>query len=108
MPIASNPAFAVFALTAAVLSVKLWLLWAATGSARAKTKTTPNAEDASTVAKGAKLVSEDPEAVARAMRVYYNAAANEVPFMILAGVYALLGAPANVMWILCGVFMGAR
>jgi prostaglandin-E synthase 1 len=75
---------------------------------RARTKTTPNVEDASTVAKGAKLAEEEPAAVARSMRVYKNAAANILPFLILGFVYVVLGAPANIAWILFGVFTAAR
>jgi uncharacterized membrane protein YecN with MAPEG domain len=106
--LASNPAFIAYAITATVLCLHLMILWGLTGAVRARTKTTPNVEDTATVAQGAKLVEEDPAAVARAMRVYANAAANILPFLILGFVYVVLGAPANVAWIIFGVFVGAR
>jgi uncharacterized MAPEG superfamily protein len=108
--LASNPSFIAYAITSTILCLELMILWALTGAARAKTKTTPNAEDASkAAAAGAtKLASEDPESVARAMRVYKNAAANILPFLVLAFIYVALGAPANVAWILFGIFTGAR
>jgi microsomal prostaglandin-E synthase 1 len=107
-PLASNPSFVAYAITATILCLHLMILWALTGAVRAKTKTTPNAEDASTVAKGAKYLDEEPAAVSRSMRVYRNAAANILPFLILGFLYVVLGAPANVAWILFGVFTAAR
>ncbi|HVX95958.1 MAG TPA: MAPEG family protein [Polyangia bacterium] len=105
---AADPAFIAYSLTASALALKLWLLWAATGAVRAKSKTTPNLEDTTTVSRGAALATQDPEGVARAMRVYNNAAANELPFLVLGLVYVLLGAPANIAWILFGTFVAAR
>jgi uncharacterized MAPEG superfamily protein len=106
--LASTPAFVAYAFTTAALSLLLLLLWARTGAKRASTKTTPNVEDTSTVAKGAKLATEDPEAVARAMRVYQNASANVFPFLALGLVWVLLGAAAQTAWILFGIFVLAR
>lgn len=42
------------------------------------------------------------------MRVHRNAVAVVVPFLFLALVYVLLGAPARDAWVLLGVFAAAR
>jgi uncharacterized MAPEG superfamily protein len=103
--LSQNPALGTFALTAAALSVLLLVLWALTGVARGKSKLTPNAEDA----KGATaLKAEDPEGVTRSMRVYMNALANIVPFLITAFAWVMLGADAGTARIIFGVFVGAR
>jgi microsomal prostaglandin-E synthase 1 len=102
------PAFVPYALTATLLCLNLLVLWNLSGAARGKSKTTPNAEDTGTVAKGARLTPEDPESVARMLRVYNNAEANIVPFLILGLIYVLLGAPSGVAWILFGGFAVAR
>ena len=46
--------------------------------------------------------------LARAMRIHRNATATVVPFLFLALIYVLLGAPANVAWGLFGTFTVAR
>jgi uncharacterized MAPEG superfamily protein len=104
--LASNPSFAVFGITAVALSVLLVLLWSFTGFVRMSTRTTPNEED--TVVLKAKVTDEQPASVDRMMRVYQNAAANIPPFLILAFVYVLLGAPVRMCWILFGSYFGAR
>ena len=107
-PIAAQPAFVAYALSLMVLSLNLLLLWAYSGSVRAKTKTTPNREDASTVAKGSKLVDSEPPEVARVLRAHKNAMANIVPFAILGLVYVLAGGSATVALAVFGVFTVAR
>ncbi len=80
-----NPAFVPFAITAVVLGLQMVLLDAYSGVHRAKSRTTPNREDASTVAKGAELVPQDPDGVARVMRAHRNLLANATPFLHLVG-----------------------
>jgi glutathione S-transferase len=107
-PLAVFPGFAAYSLTAVALVLNLALLWYASGGARALSKTTPNEEDAKTFGKGISVTTEDPPAVARAMRSYRNALSAIVPFLFLALVYVLVGAPARTAWITFGVFTGAR
>src|ERR1700729_1853502 len=87
--LAASPAFLAYALSMVVLSLNLLVLWAYSGSVRGKTKTTPNAEDAGSILRGAKVVDESPPEVARVLRAHANAMANIVPFAILALVYVL-------------------
>ena len=108
MDLFHTPAFATYALFASALSVLLIGIDGLGGGVRAGTKTTPNAEDASTVAKGAELVPLDPEKVARVMRAHRNALANIVPFLIVMLLYVALGATAQWVMILCGVFTALR
>jgi microsomal prostaglandin-E synthase 1 len=103
-----NPAFAIYGLTAAVLCLNLLGLWGYSGVVRTGTKTTPNTEDAVTVAKGAEVVKADPDAVARVLRAHTNAFVNIVPFLALGLLYVLLGASATMAWILFGGFALTR
>ncbi len=103
-----NPAFVPFAITAVVLGLQMVLLDAYSGVHRAKSRTTPNREDASTVAKGAELVPQDPDGVARVMRAHRNLLANATPFLILSFVWVLLGASPSVAIPVFAVFVGAR
>jgi prostaglandin-E synthase 1 len=104
----ANPAFVAYALSLVVLSLNLLVLWGYSGAVRGKTKTTPNEEDASTVAKGSQVVELDPPEVARVLRAHKNAMANIVPFAILGLVYVLAGGSATVAWVVFGVFTAAR
>jgi prostaglandin-E synthase 1 len=106
--LAQNPAFVAYAVALIVLSLNMLVLWAYSGGVRGKTKTTPNAEDASTVAKGAALVDVDPAAVARVLRAHSNAMANIVPFAVLGLVYVLAGGSGSSAVVLFGVFTLAR
>lgn len=108
MDLFHTPAFGTFALFAAALSVMLLVIDAVGGGVRAGTKTTPNQEDASTVARGAKLAPQDPEQVARVMRAHRNALANIVPFLIVMLLYVAVGATAKWVLALCGVFTAMR
>ncbi len=108
MDLFHSPAFGTFALFAAALSVLLLLIDALGGGVRAGTKTTPNAEDARSVARGAALTPQDPEQVARVMRAHRNALANIVPFLIVMLLYVAVGASAKWVLALCGVFTAMR
>jgi uncharacterized membrane protein YecN with MAPEG domain len=101
-------AFALYALFAVALSARLLVIDASSGAVRSRSKTTPNREDAGTVAKGAAVVDADPDEVARVMRAHRNAGANVVPFLVLMFVYVALGATAGWVLILCGVFTAMR
>jgi uncharacterized MAPEG superfamily protein len=101
-------AFALYALFAVTLSTLLLVVDASSGAVRSKSRTTPNPEDVRSVSKGAKVVETDPDAVARVMRAHRNALANIVPFLIVMFVYVALGATAQWVLILCGVFTAMR
>ena len=103
--LASFPGFIPYALASIVLALNLLALWGASGAARGSAKSTPNKEDARA---GTQLSEQDPPSVTRVLRAHSNAMANIVPFVIVALVYVLLGAPANLSWILFGTFAGAR
>jgi prostaglandin-E synthase 1 len=108
MNLAAQPAFVAYTVSVLLLTLNLLLLWAYSGSVRGKTKTTPNEEDAGTIARGSKLVDADPPEVARVLRAHRNAMANIVPFAILGLLYVLAGGSATVaMWVF-GVFTFAR
>ncbi len=102
------PAFATYALFATGLCLFMMALDGASATVRAKTKTTLNPEDASTTSKGAQVVEEERPGVARANRAWRNAFANIVPFLFVAFLYVLTGAPAKSATIYFGVFSGAR
>lgn len=108
MDFVQTPAFGLFAIFASALSALLIGIDSIGGTVRAKTKTTPNAEDSRTIAKGAELVPQDPEQVARVMRAHRNAVANIIPFLIVMLLYVALGATAKWVFVLCGVFTAMR
>jgi uncharacterized MAPEG superfamily protein len=106
--LASQPAFGVYALCSVVLCLNMLGLWGWSGSVRGKTKTTPNPEDAATVAKGVSVRDEDPPDVARVLRAQRNADVNIVPFLVLGLIYVINGASVVMAWILFGGFTVAR
>ena len=65
-----------------------------------------NAEDAAQ--RGSELVTTEPEAAARVLRVHRNAMENILPFMVLGLIYVLLGASATGAWAYFGTFTVAR
>lgn len=106
--LAKNPAFAAYSITAVLLCLNMMGLWGYSGGVRTGTKTTHNTEDAATFAKGAAVVSADPEAVARVLRAHTNAFANIMPFLLLGLLYVVLGASPKMAWILFGGFTVMR
>jgi uncharacterized MAPEG superfamily protein len=108
MPISSiNPAlFAVFALTAIILSLKALFLGAATAATRGRLKSFLNAEDAAWLS-GAH-VDPDPEIVARIGRAHRNDLENLLLFAVCGLVYVLAGGSALAGFIYCGAFLVAR
>lgn len=106
--LAQLPAFSAFAWSTLALSVNLLFTWGGSGGARAKSKTTMNPEDATTVSKGAAVVTADPEAVARGLRVHANAQANILPWFMVASLYVVLGGAATPAMALFGTFVAAR
>ena len=108
MNLFQTPSFAIYALFAAGLCTLLILIDSSGGAVRARTKTTPNEEDAGSVAKGAQVVADDPEKVARVMRAHRNAMANIVPFLILIFIYVALGATPQWVVGLCSAFTAMR
>jgi uncharacterized MAPEG superfamily protein len=107
MNLAANPAFTVYAITILVLSLNMLVLWALSGGVRAKTHTTPNAEDSKDATK-TRVVDGDPPEVARVLRAHKNAMANIVPFAILGLVYVLAGGSAMTAAVVFGIFTFAR
>lgn len=102
------PAFNAFAWSTVLLSANLLFLWAGSGATRAKSKTTNNPEDATSVSKGATVVTQNPEEVSRGLRVHANADANILPWFMLAALFVVLEGPANQAAGLFGVFVAAR
>lgn len=103
-----NQAFLAFAITAVLLSLNVYVLWAYSSVVRRRTKTTPNPEDTTTVSTGFELAAADPPEVARVLRAHTNSVVNTLPFLVLALTYVLLGAPPAAAWILFGGFTLAR
>jgi uncharacterized MAPEG superfamily protein len=101
-----SPAFMAYAISMIVLALNLLVLWAYSGAVRGKTKTTPNAEDASSPDK--RVVESEPPEVARVLRAHANAMANIVPFAVLGLVFVLAGGSAMAAEVLFGVFVVAR
>jgi uncharacterized MAPEG superfamily protein len=106
--LASQPSFPIYALCTVVLCLNMLGLWGWSGGVRGKTKTTPNLEDAGTVAKGAKVLDEDPPEVARVLRAQRNADVNIMPFLVLGLLYVIGGASVRAAWILFGGFTLVR
>ena len=102
-----NPAFRVYALTAALLCLNLMGLWVYSGLTRSGTRTLMNAEDGALL-KGRSLVERDPPEVARVLRAHANAMANILPFLILGFLYVLLGAGRSGALAYFGIFTVAR
>lgn len=103
-----DPVFVAFALTVVVNSLNILVLWNSSGGTRGKSKTTPNPEDARTVVKGAEVVAQDPESVARVLRAHRNTTDNTVPFILLALVFIQLRPDPLEAQILLGSFTVAR
>ena len=103
-----NPSFMIYCLATVALSLNMLGLWGYSGVVRTKSKTTPNAEDAARVQKGATVTGDTPPALSRVLRAHMNAAANIPPFLLLALLYVLLGATPKMAWILFGGFTAMR
>lgn len=104
----SNPTFVAYAISCLVLCGNLLFLWTRSGAARGRSKTTMNAEDARTIAKGAQVVPVDPPAVARVLRAHANAMAMFVPFAVLGLLFVMVGGGAGTAKILFGSFVATR
>jgi prostaglandin-E synthase 1 len=102
----NNPAFLVYAISCLILCVNLLFLWAYSGTARARTKTAMNEEDATRF--GASLTEIDPPRVARVLRAHDNAQASIYPFLFLGLVFVLAGGTAAAAMVIFGIFTGAR
>lgn len=101
-----HPAFAAYAVSALILCANLLFLWGLSGATRGKAKCTPNEEDA--VRFGSKLAEIDPPSVARVLRAHRNAEAIIYPFLVIAGLYVLVGGSANgAVWFF-GIFTITR
>ena len=104
----SSPAFTAYAVTTVALCFNLMVLWGWSGGTRVVSKTAINPEDLSTVSKGAVRVTADPDSVARVIRAFNNAAANNIPFLLLASVYVQLGPNINLVYGLFAAFTAFR
>jgi uncharacterized membrane protein YecN with MAPEG domain len=107
-PLAADPSFFIYSATMIILSLNILGLWGYSGVVRTKTKVTLNAEDATTVAKGAGVAEVDPPEIARVLRAHRNAVDNILPFALLAFLYVVYGASPAALGTLCGVFTLAR
>ena len=106
MNLSNNPTFVAYAVTCVALSCNLIFLWAYSGAARNRDKSTPNPEDAPRFS--ATLADIDPPGIARALRAHANAQASIVPFLALGLVYVLAGGPLGPSVFYFGVFTVAR
>ena len=106
MNLLSNPAFVAYAITCVALSCNLIFLWAYSGAARNKARSTSNPEDAGRF--GSALSELDPPGVSRVLRAHSNAQASIVPFLALGLVYVLAGGPLRPAVIYFVVFTAAR
>ena len=102
----NNPAFLVYAIACLILCANLLFLWGYSGTARARTKTAMNEEDAARF--GASLAEIDPPPVARVLRAHGNAQASIYPFLFLGLVFVLAGGTAGTGMVIFGIFTGAR
>ena len=105
--LANNPAFRVYAVTAALLCLNLLGLWVWSGAMRGRTRTLINPEDGSLLP-GRTLVERDPPEVARVLRAHANAMANVLPFLVLGFLYVILGGSRTGALAYFGVFTAAR
>jgi len=106
--LASKPSFQIYALCTVILCLNMLGLWGWSGGVRGKTKTTPNPEDATTVAKGATVLDAEPPEVARVLRAQRNADVNIMPFLVLGLLYCINGDSVRAAWIIFGGFTLAR
>ncbi len=106
MNLLNNPAFVAYAVTCIALSGNLVFLWAYSGAARNKARSTLNPEDASRFS--ATLAQIDPPEIARVLRAHANAQASIVPFLILGLVFVLAGGPSGPATLYFAVFTVAR
>ena len=102
------PAFPVYCYFALALVLLLFALDGLGAIIRARTKTAINPEDLGSTAKGARVVEEDVASVQRANRVWRNAFANTMPFLVVALLFVLTGAKKLDAIIYFSVFAGAR
>jgi uncharacterized MAPEG superfamily protein len=102
----NNPAFVAYAVTCVALSCNLMFLWAYSGAARNRAKSTPNPEDAPQFS--ANLADIDPPGITRVLRAHANAQASIVPFLALGLVYVLAGGPPSPAVLYFTVFTIAR
>jgi uncharacterized MAPEG superfamily protein len=103
-----NPAFVAYTVSASVLVLNQIVLWMLSGSTRIKAKVAFNPEDTTTVSKGAAVVTEAPEEVARILRVHNNGQANILQFLILGALFVQAGGSGLEAQILFGAFTAFR
>jgi len=106
MNLLNNPTFVAYAVTCVALSCNLIFLWAYSGAARNREKSTPNPEDAARFS--ATLAGIDPPGIQRVLRAHANAQASIVPFLALGLVYVLAGGPLGPAVFYFTVFTVAR
>lgn len=101
-----NPAFKVYALSAAVISIQLLLLAFWTGTVRAMRKQFVNPEDAA-LNKAPQVENDHPD-VLRVKRAHQNLIENAIPFLAVGLLYVLKNPTAKSAQIYCFTFVGAR
>lgn len=101
-----NPAFALFAISAVILTFHLYILAGYTGAARAKNKQFLNPEDAKL--NKAELATDEHADVARAKRAHTNALENAVPFFAVGLLYAMTAPSRTGALAYFGTFVAMR
>ncbi len=102
----TNPAFAPYAITAAILGAHLIFLAFWTGTVRVMRKQWVNPEDAK-LNKGENTEADHPD-VARVKRAHQNALENAVPFFAVGAMYVATGASVTGAKAYCFTFLAVR
>ncbi len=102
MDLQSHPAFSVLAICSAVLVAKMMVVGHYTGIVRIRRRAYLNPEDAAAFSKSTELVGDEDPQVARGLRAHRNDLESTLPFLVIAPLYLLMGAPATLA---CGLFV---
>jgi uncharacterized MAPEG superfamily protein len=102
----TDPAFKLYALTAAILALHLFFLAGGTGAARTRAKAFVNPEDA-TLNKAEQVETDHPN-VLRWKRAHQNAIESALPFFVVGFLYSLTGPSFTGAQAYFYTFLGAR
>jgi len=103
----SQPAFQLYVISSAVLTVILYALAAMTGKTRERRRAVVNAEDVK-VYNGAAVVEVEHPDVQRIKRAHLNGIENAVPFFVIGLLYALTNPNLILVRGLFVTFVGVR
>ncbi len=104
MDLTDNPVFIVFAICAAVLSLKMIAVGHFTGLTRIRRRVYLNPEDAKAFSKMEESASAEHPDVERGLRAHRNDLESTLPFFGIGLVYVLMGPPALLAQILLITF----